>query len=139
LAVLRSKRSEEPYDQCKVTLEAAYGVPVEVIYKTYLKLQREANAGKKLRNGANRNIEVFRFALERSNVRHVNRGEYLARLSLPPWSTLMEAWNKEQKGTPWEYRPKERWKFRRDFSRGQEAVVGMSQGLLGEPGEPRTK
>ena len=109
-----------------------------MIYEIYLKLQREANGDKKVRAVAHRNIEVFRFVLGRANVSHINRSEHLARLTLPPWPSLREAWDKEQKGTRWEYGSEKAWQFPRDFKRGQEVIVGTSKGLLGEPGEPRT-
>jgi hypothetical protein len=78
---------------------------------------------------------VFRFVLKQSKINIVNTREYLARLELPPWRQMLESWNKQfSEGDPQRY-PDVR-NFRRDFDRGQQAVIGTAWGLPGVPGQP---
>jgi len=130
------------YDSTTIKLEVQSWVPVEEVAKAYHKLQREAHGGRKYRSPEDRNVEVFRFVLEQSEVRIVNSEEYLAKLALPKWKKMRRLWNERyHRGHDWHYyssKDPDARIFRRDFDRGQQAVIGTKWGLPGIPGQPMT-
>jgi len=131
------------YEYKIITLEVRDWVPAEEVAQAYRKLQREVYGGRNYRAPADRNVEVFRFVLEQSEVRIVNREEYLAKLTLPKWKEMRQAWNElYPRGHRWHYYnstdPDARI-FYRDFTRGQQAVIGTRWGLPGVSRQPMTK
>jgi hypothetical protein len=131
------------YDYMLITLEVRDWVPAEEVAKAYRKLQREVYGGRNYRSPEDRNVELFRFVLEQSEVQVVDREEHLAKLTLPQWKEMRQAWNGiYPKGHEWHYYsskdPNARV-FRRDFDRGQQAVIGTKLGLPGVPSQPMTK
>jgi hypothetical protein len=131
------------YDSTIIELEAQAWVPVEEVAKAYRKLQREAHGGHNYRSPEDRNVEVFRFVLEQSEVQILNREEHLAKLTLPKWKEMRQAWNEMYaRGHKWHYynsKDPDARIFRRDFDRGQQAVIGTKCGLPGIPNQPMTK
>jgi hypothetical protein len=82
-------------------------------------------------------VEVFRFVLDQSEINVVNTEESLGRVELPPWRRMLESWNKQfSEGDPRRYSDVRN--FRRDFDRGQQAVIGTEWGLPAVPGQPLT-
>jgi hypothetical protein len=120
-----------------ITLEVASWAPSELVSKVYSQLQRKFHGGHTPRGPGRRNMDVFRFVVNQSEVRIVNSEEYLARLKLPPWRRMLENWNRQfSEGDPQRY-PDVR-NFQRDFRRGQKGVIGTKWGLPGVPGQPMT-
>ena len=88
-------------------------------------------------------MEVFRFVLEQSELQIVNREEHLAKLAVPKWKEKRRWWNeRDPRGHKWHFHsskdPDVRI-FRRDFDRGQRAVIGTKWSLPGVPNEPMTR
>jgi len=131
------------YEYKTITLEARDWVPVDEVAKAYRKLQREVYGGRNYRSPDDCNVEVFRYVLEQSEARIVNREEYLAKLTLPKWKVMRRLWNERHpRGHDWHYyssRDPDARIFRRDFDRGQQAVIGTKWGLPGVPNQPMTK
>jgi hypothetical protein len=121
-----------------IHLQMPAWMPSELVRKAYVILQRQAYGGREPRRSKERNVALFEFVLERSQVKLVNRNEYLARLIIPDkWAEIMRDWNElHGPGHPWHYT--EVSNFRRDFGRGQQAIAGTKYALTGIPGEPRT-
>jgi hypothetical protein len=123
------------YNRTTIKLEVESWVPSELVRKAYCQLQRELHGERNNRRPSSRNVEVFRFVLDQSKINIVNTGEYLARLELPPWRQMLESWNKQfSEGDPRRYSDVRN--FRRDFDRGQQAVIGTEWGLPGTPDQP---
>ena len=101
----------------------------------------KANGGHRQGTPSLRNIEFFRFVLQYANPITVNRDEHLEKLSLSKsWRELRELWDERwPAGHGWRYKGEGVRNFRRDFGLGQKAVIGTGWGLLGAPGEPRTR
>jgi hypothetical protein len=125
------------YNRTTIKLEVESWVSSELVRKAYRQLQRELHGERNNRRPSSRNVEVFRFVLDQSEIEIVNTEESLARLELPPWRKSMGSWNKQfSEGDPRCY--SEVRNFHRDFDRGQQAVIGTEWGLPGVPGQPLT-
>jgi hypothetical protein len=113
-------------------------MPLKLVSKAYVILQRQAHGGREPRRPKERNVALFEFVLERAQVKLKSGNEYLARLIIPEkWAEMMADWNElHGPGHPWHYT--EVSNFRRDFGRGQQAMAGTKYALTGIPGEPRT-
>jgi hypothetical protein len=76
---------------------------------------------------------VFRFVLDKSQVRVVSESEHLGMLTLlDTWRNLRKAWDKQfPVGHAWRYGEHNERNFYRDFMRGQRTVIGTEYGLLG--------
>jgi|SRR5215204_471930 len=125
------------YNRTTIKLEVESWVPSELVRKAYSQLQRELHGDRNNRRPSSRNVEVFRFVLDQSKINIVSTGKYLARLELPPWRQMLESWNKQFSEDDPRMYPDIR-NFRRDFDRGQQAVIGTELGLPGIPGHPMT-
>ena len=114
-------------------------MPSEYVRQAYHNVQHDL-LGKNQRLPELRNIEVFRFVVEHSQLQVVNREEGLARLIIPKWNELRELWNEwYPEGHEWHYHKEREHRFSRDFYRGQEAVIGTMDGLPGVPGQPKSR
>lgn len=121
------------FDRSTITLEVESWIPPELVKQAYVGLQREAHGGRRVRQGNERNIEVFRFVLDKSHVRVVSESEHLGKLALPDtWQKLRKSWDEQfPVGHAWRYGEHNRRNFYRDFMRGQRTVVGTEYGFLG--------
>ena len=123
------------YKRVTIKLEVESWVPSKLVRKAYSQLQRELHGARNNRRPSDRNVEVFRLVVDQSEIDLANTGEYLARLKLPPWRQILDSWNKQfSESDPRRY-PDVR-NFRRDFDRGQQAVIGTKWGLPSVPGQP---
>jgi hypothetical protein len=131
------------YDRTTITLTADSWLPAETVFKAYRRLQRQVHGGKNNRRPELRNVAVFRFVLDQSEIRIVSREERLAKLELPKWRVMLRRWNEQHpRSDRWHYEnPDETGvqRFQRDFVRGQKAVIGTRFGLPGVPGQPMTR
>jgi hypothetical protein len=121
------------FNRCTITLEVESWMPPELVKQAYVSLQREAHRGRRVRRGEERNIEVFRFVLDKSQVRVVSESEHLGMLTLPDtWRKLRKSWDEQfPVGHAWRYGEHNGRNFYRDFMRGQRTVIGTEYGLLG--------
>jgi hypothetical protein len=111
------------YRRVTIKLEVESWVPSEIVRKAYSQLQRELHGARNNRRPSGRNVEVFRFVVDQSEIDLANTGEYLARLKLSPWRQILDSWKKQfSESDPRRY-PDVR-NVRRDFDRGQQAVIG---------------
>jgi hypothetical protein len=131
------------YNRTTITLEVESWVPSDLVRKAYYRLQREIRHGPESRvygsykQSSPRNVAVFRFVVDQIEIQLVNADEHLARLKLPSWRKMLELWNEQLEHHSWRY--KNVRNFRRDFMRGQEAIIGTQWGLPGVPGEPKNE
>jgi hypothetical protein len=121
------------FNRSTITLEVESWIPPELVKQAYVGLQREAHRGRRVRRGEERNIEVFRFVLDKSQVRVVSESEHLGKLALPDtWQKLRKSWDEQfPVGHAWRYGEHNRRNFYRDFMRGQRTVIGTEYGFLG--------
>jgi len=114
-------QAAHPHSETKIMLTVASWIPTEVVSKLYLNEQRGVNGGRKQGRPSLRNIEVFRFVLQHTNPRTVNRDEHLEKLSLSKsWRELRELRDKRWPfGHGWRYGDKGVQSFHRDFGLGQ--------------------
>lgn len=123
------------YNRTTIKLEVESWVPSEIVRKAYSQLQSELHGYRNNRRPSSRNVEVFRFVLDQSEINVLDKKEYLARLELPRWRQMLEDWNKQfSEDDPRRYGDVRN--FRRDFDRGQRAVIGTEWGLPGVPSQP---
>jgi hypothetical protein len=130
------------YNRTTITLTADSWLPAQIVAEAYRSLQRQIH-GKKNRRPELRNVEVFRFVLDKAEVEITDRGERLGKLALSmTWREILEDWNRVYpEADAWHYKNARTTgvqNFRRDFDRGQEAVIGTRFGLPGVPDQPRT-
>jgi hypothetical protein len=129
------------YNRTTITLEVESWVPSDLVRKAYYRLQREIRHGPESRvygsykQSSPRNVAVFRFVVDQIEIQLVNADEHLARLKFPSWRKMLELWNEQLEHHSWRYQNVRN--FRRDFMRGQEAIIGTQWGLPGVPGEPK--
>jgi hypothetical protein len=121
------------FDWGDIILEVEPWIPPELVKQAYVRLQREVHRGRRVRQGKERNIEVFRFVLDKSQVSVVSESEHLGRVTLPDtWRDLRKSWDKQfPVGHAWRYGEHNERNFYRDFMRGQRTVIGTQYGLLG--------
>jgi hypothetical protein len=121
------------FDRGEIMLEVESWTPPELVKQAYVGLQREVHRGRRVRRGEERNIEVFRFVLGKSQVRVLSESEHLGRVSLPDtWRTLRKSWDEQLPvDHDWRYGEHNGRNFYRDFLRGQRTVIGTEYGLLG--------
>jgi hypothetical protein len=63
--------------------------------------------------------------LAQSKLQVVSSQEGLAKLTIPTWKKLRELWNEQySEGHKWHYGKDRENRFRRDFYRGQMALIG---------------
>lgn len=129
------------FNRDTITLEIEAWMSPEMVKKAYTRIQRDLHEGRKNRRGEERNIEIFRFVLARSQVKVVSEAEHLGKLVLTStWRSLREAWDNElPAGHDWRYGERGARNFPRDFERGQMKVTGSKWGLPGVPGQPMTQ
>lgn len=135
------------FNRGTITLEVEAWMPPELVKKAYSHLQRQLDQGDQMlgesvkpRRGYGRTAEVFRFVVERSEVKVVSEEESLGKLVLPlSWRELRKLWDDHlPTNHSWRYEEKGTRNFYRDFMRGQKAVTSSKQGLPGDPGQPVT-
>jgi hypothetical protein len=80
------------YERGRIELLVDPWVRPETVAQVYRQQQREM-AGRTSRPISLRQIEVFRFVLERSDVRPPTPTDPYPRIVRPPWGWLMEVWN----------------------------------------------
>jgi hypothetical protein len=121
------------FNRGTITLEVESWIPPELVKQAYVNLQREVHGGRRVRRGEERNIEVFRFVLDKSQVSVVSESEHLGMLTLlDTWRNLRKSWDKQfPLGHAWRYGEHNGRNFYRDFMRGQRTVIGTEYGLLG--------
>jgi hypothetical protein len=130
------------YNRATIALEVECWVPSDLVGKAYSQLRRELSDNlENWRAGSHnqpspRNVALFRFVVDQSEIQIVNAEEYMARIKPPSWRRMLELWN-EQLREPHSWRYENVRNFRRDFTRGQEAVIGTKWGLPGMLGEPK--
>ncbi len=132
------------FDRMTIKLEVEHWMPAESVREAYCKIREKALNDKEvlaqvsLRCASFRNMEVFRFVVGQAQFDTKDAGRLLARLKLPPWPQIKEAWNKQcPESDPGHY--KEAKYFKRDFKRAQQAILGTDQGLPGIPGQPMSR
>jgi len=121
------------FDRGDIILEVESWIPPDLVKQAYVGLQREVHRGRRVRRGEERNIEVFRFVLGKSQVRVLSESAHLGRVSLPDtWRTLRKSWDEQLPvDHDWRYGEHNGRNFYRDFLRGQRTVIGTEYGLLG--------
>lgn len=135
------------FSRATITLEIEAWMPPELVKKAYVRVQREVDNGGSMigeadrtRRGHGRKAEVFRFVVARTGVKVVSEAENLGKLELlHGWRELRELWDSHLSvGHAWRYGEAGHRNFRRDFARGQEAIICSKWGLPGYPGQPKT-
>ena len=118
------------YNHSTITLTVASWMSPEQVRQAYAKLRHEATAGNTYRSRSDKNIEVFRFVLEKATPRLTNDSVVGARgaFKFPPWRRLVEEWN-EQYPSGHDKRFDRRGytaekMFRNAFAAGYRAVTG---------------
>lgn len=131
------------YNRTTVKLEIDSWASADEVRKAYLQVRHKAHNDSWLSGGpprkhpAPRNLEVFRFVVDQSEVQVISAEQHLGRLELPPWRDMLKDWNGQlSNDDPWRYSDVRN--FQRDFHRAQLAVIGTNQGLPGVPGMPMT-
>lgn len=126
------------YRRATITMEVDSWMPSEYVRRAYHDLQRTL-LGENNRQPELRNVVLFRFVVDHSDLQIVNREENLAKLTMPSWKELRELWNERYpQNHEWHYGKDRAHRFSRDFlERGQEAVIGTKWGLPGVPGMPK--
>lgn len=121
------------YSYATITLEMPAWMPSEYVRLAYRIAQRDL-LGENNRQPELRNVKLFEFVVEQSELEIVDKKEGLAKLTIPEWKRLRELWNQRyREGHAWHYGRKKEHRFSRDFYRAQEAVIGTPHGLPGPP------
>ncbi|PLS85656.1 MAG: hypothetical protein CYG60_11450 [Actinobacteria bacterium] len=120
------------FNRGTITLEVEAWMPPELVKKAYSHLQRQIDQGDQMlgesvkpRRGYGRTAEVFRFVVERSEVKVVSEKESLGKLVLSlSWRELRKLWDDHlPTNHAWRYGEEGTRNFYRDFTRGQKAVT----------------
>ena len=130
------------YNYDLITMKISPWMPAELVRKAYLNVRRHHASAVRQRT-EERNVEVFYFVLRQSEASVLGQDKLrkrpLGKLVLPRWKELRRRWNEVYPSEhKWHYGQDDPHAkiFRRDFSQGQETVIGTRYGLPGIPRQP---